>query len=79
MNELEIKAQAAMAAYRVGGSKAVEAMGYTAPKDCPSIGRWLDEPALRARLRTTARARRMTLTGWPETADEVGRVLEEVR
>ena len=44
-----------------------------------AIGRWLDEPALRARLRTTARARRMTLTGWPETADEVGRVLEEVR
>lgn len=44
-----------------------------------AIGRWLDDPALRARLRAAARARRDTLHGWPETADEVGRVLEEVR
>lgn len=44
-----------------------------------TIGRWLGDPGLRARLRDAARARRGTLTGWPETADEVGRVLEEVR
>lgn len=44
-----------------------------------AIARWLDDPALRARLRAAARARAGTLHGWPETAGEVGRVLEEVR
>lgn len=44
-----------------------------------AIGSWLDGAALRARLRDAVRRRRGTLTGWPETADEVGRVLEAVR
>ena len=44
-----------------------------------AISSWLDDAALRARLREAARRRRPTLTRWSETTDAVGRVLETVR
>jgi glycosyltransferase involved in cell wall biosynthesis len=40
-----------------------------------SLRRWLDEADLRRDLRAAARERRAALTGWPETADRVARVL----
>ncbi|MCW2843945.1 MAG: glycosyltransferase family 4 protein [Nocardioides sp.] len=43
-----------------------------------ALRRWLDDGGLRQRLRAAARARRTTLTGWPETARRVSRVLTEV-
>jgi glycosyltransferase involved in cell wall biosynthesis len=47
--------------------------GLLVPPDDPvalaaALRRWLDEPALRAELRSAARARRATLTGWSVTA-----------
>ncbi len=57
--------------------------GLLVPPDDPgaladAIRRWLEEPELRASLRTASRARRATLTGWGETAARVARVLAEV-
>ncbi|MCW2791241.1 MAG: glycosyl transferase, partial [Nocardioides sp.] len=43
-----------------------------------ALRRWLDDGDLRQRLRAAARTRRTTLTGWPETARRVSRVLTEV-
>lgn len=43
-----------------------------------SLRRWLGDPDLRHGLRDAARQRRALLTGWPETADRVARVLVEV-
>jgi glycosyltransferase involved in cell wall biosynthesis len=43
-----------------------------------ALRRWLDDGALRQRLRAAARARRTTLSGWPETARRVSRVLTGV-
>ena len=39
---------------------------------------WLAEPDLRERLRTAARERRGSLTGWSDTATRIARVLVEV-
>ncbi len=43
-----------------------------------SLRRWLCDPALRRRLRDTARRRRAGLSRWSDTAAQVGRVLAEV-
>ena len=43
-----------------------------------AVRAWLGDPALRRRLRAAAAERRTGLTGWPETADRVARVLEGV-
>jgi glycosyltransferase involved in cell wall biosynthesis len=52
------------------------------PDDASSLAEalrlWLSDEALRSSLRTAARDRRTTLTGWPVTAERVARVLEEV-
>jgi glycosyltransferase involved in cell wall biosynthesis len=50
--------------------------GLLVPPDDPlalaaALRRWLDEPALRAELRSAARGRRATLTGWSVTAATV--------
>jgi glycosyltransferase involved in cell wall biosynthesis len=39
---------------------------------------WLQDPALRRRLRTAARQRRGTLAGWSDTSARISRVLSEV-
>lgn len=44
-----------------------------------AIRRWLDDPALRRRLREAARGRRSTLIRWSETAGRVARVLDAAR
>ena len=43
-----------------------------------AVRRWLQEADLRSDLRRAARDRRVELSGWPETADRVSRVLLEV-
>ncbi len=43
-----------------------------------ALRRWLSEPELRRRLRHTARLRRGTLAGWPDTAAAVSRALEGI-
>jgi len=43
-----------------------------------ALGRWLDEPVLRTRLRAGAVHRRSSLTGWAQAAGQVARVLREV-
>jgi glycosyltransferase involved in cell wall biosynthesis len=77
-------------AARVGGIP--EALGLTADGRLPgllvppgdftglavALRRWLCDSGLRGSLRDAARRRRTELTGWPETADQVARVLEEV-
>ena len=74
-------------AARVGGVP--EALGETAdgrrpgmllpPGDAAALAytvrRWLSDPVLRRTLRRSARHRRATLTGWPETAGRVADVL----
>ena len=40
-----------------------------------ALRRWLTDPALRARLRASARLRRETLTGWDETARGVAAIV----
>ena len=40
-----------------------------------ALRRWLTEPALRSRLRASARLRRETLTGWDATARGIANVL----
>jgi glycosyltransferase involved in cell wall biosynthesis len=57
-----------------------ERPGLLVPPDDPpalatALGRWLDEPDLRHRLRVAARARRSTLTGWGVTSGLVARAL----
>jgi glycosyltransferase involved in cell wall biosynthesis len=57
-----------------------ERPGLLVPPDDPpalatALGRWLDEPELRHRLRVAARARRSTLTGWGVTSGLVARAL----
>jgi glycosyltransferase involved in cell wall biosynthesis len=54
--------------------------GLLVPPDDPAavagaLRRWLDEPELRQRLRTSAEGRRDTLTGWAVTADLVAAAL----
>jgi glycosyltransferase involved in cell wall biosynthesis len=44
-----------------------------------ALRQWLTDPVTRQRLRESARARRTTLTGWPDTVARVAKVLEEVR
>ncbi|GAA3816145.1 glycosyltransferase family 4 protein [Sphaerisporangium flaviroseum] len=44
-----------------------------------ALRRWFGDPALRERLRTSARARRGTLTGWDLTTRRLGEVLEGLR
>jgi glycosyltransferase involved in cell wall biosynthesis len=44
-----------------------------------ALRRWLCEPDLRQRLRTSALRRRSTLTGWEQTSDAVAGVLERLR
>ena len=44
-----------------------------------ALGRWLDEPALRDRLRRSARERGGILHGWGETARHLHGVLERLR
>lgn len=77
-------------AAQVGGIS--EALGATQARKLPgllippgdvtgladALRRWLGDPGLRGSLRDAARRRRTELTGWPETADRVARVLEEV-
>jgi len=46
----------------------VEALGT-------ALRRWLTEPALRTRLRASARLRRETLTGWDDTARRIADIL----
>ncbi|WP_308285465.1 glycosyltransferase family 4 protein [Actinoplanes hulinensis] len=41
-----------------------------------ALREWLTDPALRARWRDRARARRETLTGWDETANRIREVLD---
>ena len=43
-----------------------------------ALSRWLDDDALRARLRRAALARRDTLTDWPVTTALLAGVLKEV-
>ncbi|MGI5520501.1 glycosyltransferase family 4 protein [Micromonospora sp. CA-259024] len=57
--------------------------GLLVPPDEPvalagALSRWLDDGALRARLRRAALARRDTLTDWPVTTALLAAVLEEV-
>jgi glycosyltransferase involved in cell wall biosynthesis len=57
--------------------------GLLVPPDDPSalagaLEQWLADPAVRAVLRTSARGRRATLTGWTETARCVSDVLTGV-
>jgi glycosyltransferase involved in cell wall biosynthesis len=77
-------------AARVGGIP--EAIGVTGARKLPGLlippgdvtgladvlRRWLGDPGFRGSLRDAARRRRTELTGWPETADRVARVLQEV-
>ena len=54
--------------------------GILVPPDDPAsladaLRRWLGEPELRQRLRSSARARRRTLTGWTRTSELISRVL----
>jgi glycosyltransferase involved in cell wall biosynthesis len=77
-------------AAEVGGVP--EALGTTAdgarpgllapPDDVPALAQtlrlWLSDADRRGTLRAAARQRRAGLTGWPETADRVGRVLRAV-
>jgi glycosyltransferase involved in cell wall biosynthesis len=46
----------------------VEALGA-------ALRRWLTEPALRTRLRASAKLRRETLTGWDHTARRIAEIL----
>ncbi|MCY9783457.1 glycosyltransferase family 4 protein [Nocardiopsis sp. EMB25] len=50
------------------------------PEDADALGealrRWLTDPRLRERLRTSARRRRSQLAGWRETARAMGAVLD---
>jgi glycosyltransferase involved in cell wall biosynthesis len=43
-----------------------------------ALGRWLDEPMLRQRLRTSARERRSTLDGWDNTTRHVADALQRL-
>ncbi|MEO7261211.1 MAG: glycosyltransferase family 4 protein [Jatrophihabitantaceae bacterium] len=43
-----------------------------------ALRRWLGDAELRRELRRTARERRATLAGWPDTADRIARVLAGV-
>ena len=56
--------------------------GLLVPPGPDELGRavrsWLEDAALRARLRAAARARRTTLSPWSTTAQEVATVLAEV-
>jgi glycosyltransferase involved in cell wall biosynthesis len=57
--------------------------GLLVPPGDPSalavaLDQWLSDPEVRAGLRASARGRRATLTGWPETARRVSVVLLEV-
>jgi glycosyltransferase involved in cell wall biosynthesis len=55
----------------------------TGPGDASALASalrlWLTNPATRQRLRTSAQARRGTLTGWAETSARVAKVLDGVR
>ncbi|WP_200207563.1 glycosyltransferase family 4 protein [Micromonospora coerulea] len=56
--------------------------GLLVPPDDPAalagaLRRWLTEPALRARLRRSARDRRATLTDWTVTTNRLATVLKE--
>ncbi|TDB73580.1 glycosyltransferase family 4 protein [Micromonospora sp. KC721] len=44
-----------------------------------ALRHWLDDPALRHRLRRAARARRATLADWPATSTLIAHVLDGVR
>jgi glycosyltransferase involved in cell wall biosynthesis len=77
-------------ATRVGGVP--EALGRAPGGDVPgllvapespvaladALARWVDDPALRTRLRVAAAARRDRLTGWDRTASGLGEVLAGV-
>jgi glycosyltransferase involved in cell wall biosynthesis len=57
--------------------------GVLVPPDDPgaladAIRRWLEDPDLRASLRTASRTRRESLTGWDKTATGIARVLAQV-
>jgi len=49
------------------------------PGDAPALAAalrsWLQDSRLRERLRATARGRRLTLAGWPQTSHRIGTVL----
>lgn len=68
----------------VGGvPEAVGGAGLLVPADDPTalagaLRRWLTEPTLRHELRTLARERRGTLSGWAETARRVADALSAV-
>lgn len=67
----------------MGSSPDGRGPGLLVPADDASaladvLRRWLSDSALRHDLRTAARARRTTQTGWPVTAERVARVLAEV-
>jgi hypothetical protein len=78
-------------ATRVGGVP--EALGRAPHGDVPgllvapespsaladALARWVDDPALRARLRAAAAARRETLTDWDRTASRLAEILAGVR
>jgi glycosyltransferase involved in cell wall biosynthesis len=54
--------------------------GILVPPDDPTtladaLRRWLGEPELRDQLRSSARSRRRTLTGWTRTSELISRVL----
>ncbi|HEV2887045.1 MAG TPA: glycosyltransferase family 4 protein [Jatrophihabitans sp.] len=57
--------------------------GLLVPPDQPpalaaALRSWMGDAELRSRLRRTARQRRATLAGWPDTVDRIARVLAGV-